>query len=405
MDYSTQASTQALRFELLRLQIITIDILTSTNLQTLEEKSKFAKFMPLELPTDRMSLNIASSAIDGDHNTILGSFQHANDRFQRWFDRFSISAKVGIIIGSGIVVLLQIWALVNYQLIIDKMVELSDHWRLWGFKGIVLLFLIVFAISFPPCVGFNMCSVFAGMVYGFSGWPLLALAAVSGSTASFALFKYLLGTIADEMMEHSDNLKLFADVLTDPDATFAQNLLVLTLLRFSPLPYSFSNGAMGAIPGIPVVSFAIASAISSPKYFLQLFVGTQLRDIGNGNTSASTKIAKFTSILIATGAFAAASYLIFSRMKAKAVEQQRLGGDNYEENGLNGFNYEEDGFDGDDYEANTLNGGDSGENRLNGNDSGESRLNGNDSEESRLNGNDYGKNSPNSASYQDNQLE
>jgi uncharacterized membrane protein YdjX (TVP38/TMEM64 family) len=40
-------------------------------------------------------------------------------------------------------------------------------------------------------------------------------------------------------------------------------IVVLTMIRFCPLPYSLSNGFLATIPSIDVASFALGTALST----------------------------------------------------------------------------------------------------------------------------------------------
>ncbi|ODV84739.1 hypothetical protein CANARDRAFT_187145, partial [[Candida] arabinofermentans NRRL YB-2248] len=204
----------------------------------------------------------------------------------------------------------------NYDYVITKMAELSTKWNSYGFRGVVIVFLLVFFVSFPPMIGFSYLCVLTGMTYGFAGWPILTIASVSGSTCSFILFKYVLSDISLRMMESSAKLKLFVSVLNDQRASFKQNLLVMSFIRMSPLPYSFSNGALAAVPGLSVSVFSSASILTSPKYVIPLFIGSQMKKIGE-ETSGVSRIVDAISVLVAAGSTATVTYIIYGRLKAK----------------------------------------------------------------------------------------
>ncbi|QPG76364.1 hypothetical protein FOA43_003752 [Brettanomyces nanus] len=204
------------------------------------------------------------------------------------------------------------------------MAEFSSTWNAWGWKGWMASFMMVVLISFPPLTGFNICSIFIGMVYGLKGWPLLASATVVGSACAFAPFKYVLRKRAIQLMNYSENLKLFMDVFNDEDSSYWENLLVLVLLRMSPLPYSLSNGAIAAIPGISVSNFALATAITTPKLLLQLLVGIQLKGLNDNKTTGLSKVLNFLGVILASGSFTAVTFIIFSKMKARIQKKNRI---------------------------------------------------------------------------------
>lgn len=237
--------------------------------------------------------------------------------------RQNLAVKVLVTFGALSVTILDVWIILHTKEIINSMVVASDTIYNYGFLGMVLMFLIIFIVAFPPIIGFNLVAVFCGMVYGMKGWPLLAMAVVAGCTAAFALFKYSLQDKALALVQSNDKFELFAEALSDKDATHFQNLGVLTLLRLSPLPYSLSNGAMAAVPGVSVGDFAISTALGTFKYSLQLFVGTQLKAMGTSDRSGGARILDFLSIVAAVGCFSTALYIIIQKMKAKMEQRTR----------------------------------------------------------------------------------
>lgn len=284
--------------------------------------------MAIELSTVSEPTNATDSYYGPTYDDAKVAGQYIRDFIRkavRWYRELKIWQKVCIGITILSIFCAQVWTLLHYQLIVNGLVRVSDTWQSYRIKGALILFTGIFIVGFPPCVGFNFLCVFTGMTYGWKGWPLIAIGYVLGSTCSFALFKFILMRKAQELMDKSENLQLFVDALNDESSPYWEKLLILSLLRLSPLPYSFSNGALGAIPGIETKEYVISGLVTSPKLFLVIFVGNTIRQLGDTSSSGSRKLMQFISMFITTGSFGIATYLIFCKMKRKIHERYALG--------------------------------------------------------------------------------
>lgn len=202
--------------------------------------------------------------------------------------------------------------LIFHRYVIGTLVEFSEYLNKLKF-GHLLLFTLIFFVGFPPLLGYSALSMLCGMVYGFpGGWPLLAAATVSGSFASFLVFRYVLRNQAESLVQHNEKFRAFAEILKE-DAS----LFLLILLRLCPLPYSLSNGALAAIPNLPALTYFLASLITSPKALVHVFVGHTIKNLGDAKRPASAKFLDGLSILIAGCALSLASYIIYNRMQRK----------------------------------------------------------------------------------------
>lgn len=252
-------------------------------------------------------------------------------KFLAWYKELTLVKKILFSCFIIFEAVSDILLLVYYQDIINYLAKLSDKWYDSGFKGSLLMFSLIFCVSFPPLIGFLPLCMIAGMIYGLSGFTLIAPASIIGSTASFTIFKYLLTDYSIRLIEGNKNLELFVGVLNDDSETFLQGLIILILLKLSPLPYSFTNGALGCIPGIPVFKFFLACLISSPKLFVQLFVGSQLKKIGDVDRNGINKWLDFLSIGIAGLSFSLVTYILYKRMLRKVELMNANSGINLED--------------------------------------------------------------------------
>lgn len=229
-----------------------------------------------------------------------------------WFRALPLLKKAAFIAAALSAAVLGVLALVFHQHIIQLLVTVSDHLEAAPWGG-VLLFTLVFFVGFPPLLGFSALSTLCGMVYGFpGGWPLLALALVSGSLVSFLVFRHFLRHRAEQLVAHNEKFRAFAEVLKE-DAS----LFILILIRLCPLPYSLSNGALAAIPNLSAFTYLAASVITSPKMLMHIFIGHTIKNLGDAQRLALAKVLDVVSILVTACAVSLATLLIYRRMQAK----------------------------------------------------------------------------------------
>jgi uncharacterized membrane protein YdjX (TVP38/TMEM64 family) len=196
--------------------------------------------------------------------------------------------------------------------IVRFLVAVSDRWSELRY-GHTLLFVLVFAVGFPPLLGFLPLALLCGMVYGFPrGWPLLASALVVGLFCLFLVFRYLLHRQAVHFVRANEKFRAFADILRED-----LSLALLVLLRLCPLPYLLSNGALAAIPELPAWRFLLASAVTLPKLLIHVFVGWKLKQLGDDTKTVATKVVDTISVALTAVALALTTYLIYSKMQAK----------------------------------------------------------------------------------------
>jgi hypothetical protein len=99
-------------------------------------------------------------------------------------------------------------------------------------------------------------------------------------------------------------------------------LKLLVMYRLCPLPYSISNGAVATFPTVHWASYALATAIVSPKLMLHIFIGSQLEKIAEsgGKMDPSTKALSYVSSLIGLVAGVTTGWLVYRKTKARAAQ-------------------------------------------------------------------------------------
>lgn len=258
-----------------------------------------------------------------------GSLSLTQSRFNRLYSDFQVAAQAGVTNAWTFYYGLSIWKrilllalgtcsvgativlIIFHKEVQDMFVAFAEVWKDMK-SGPYIMFLLITLISFPPLLGYSTLSVLCGMMYGFpGGWPLLAFSTLFGSVCSFLTFKYFLSGFATKLARSNTKFTALTKTLEN------DNIVLLTMIRLCPLPYSLSNGALASIPTVSVKSFFIASLIASPKLMVHIFIGDRLMKLGKEKDTA-TKVIDLISISLAGIMSVVTAYLIYVRTIEKA---------------------------------------------------------------------------------------
>jgi uncharacterized membrane protein YdjX (TVP38/TMEM64 family) len=198
--------------------------------------------------------------------------------------------------------------------------------------GWIILWLMTFVAAFPPLIGYSTTVSIAGFVYGFpNGWFIVASSTVAGSLASFIASRTVLSNYVHNLVGKDKRFEALALTLKH------DGLKILCMIRVCPLPYSISNAAMSTFPTVHPLSFALATAIASPKLLIHVFIGSRLALIAEngGKMDAGTKAINYASIIIGSIIGAAVGWFIYQKTMARARELEEEELENgLQENGL-----------------------------------------------------------------------
>ncbi|KAG5359186.1 Golgi apparatus membrane protein [Yarrowia sp. C11] len=251
------------------------------------------------------------------HPVISDALRNAHATYHEGLDRYyalTTKQRIAVWLGLGFAGFMGLGFLIWHQTLIAWLVGFAERVHDTPFAW-VGLFLAICIISFPPLIGYSMISTFCGMAYGFpNGWPLLAAATIVGSTASFLIVSRRFANYARHLAQ--TNTKFAALTQTMEKDSFA----LLWMIRLCPLPYSLSNGALASIPSITPQAFALATAITSPKLLIHVFVGDRLARLGQGEKDWTSTLVDFLSIGIAVSAGAVTAYIVYTRTLQRAAE-------------------------------------------------------------------------------------
>lgn len=179
----------------------------------------------------------------------------------------------------------------------------------------MILFAMTFITAFPPIIGYSSTITISGFVYGFpNGWFIVAAATVAGSLCSFLASRTVFSGYVNRLVGEDKRFTALALTLKH------DGLKILCMIRFCPLPYSLSNAAMSTFPGVNPLMFALATAISTPKLLIHVFIGSRMASLAGGHQDSSTKFINYTSIFGGLIVGAGAGWIIYRRTVARAEQ-------------------------------------------------------------------------------------
>ncbi|RDW67720.1 hypothetical protein BP6252_09116 [Coleophoma cylindrospora] len=238
---------------------------------------------------------------------------------QTW-RKLSVWQRIAAVLAFTTLQVLVILFLIYNEKIFSALDPVAEKWRdLRG--GWTILWLMTFICAFPPLIGYSTTITIAGFVYGFpNGWFIVASATVAGSTASLIASRTVLSKYVDRLVGGDKRFEALALTLKH------DGIKILCMIRLCPLPYSLSNAAMSTFPTVHPLSFALATAIVTPKLLIHVFIGSRLAALAGGKMDAATKAINYASILFGAVLGAAVGWIIYSKTvsRAKELEEEEL---------------------------------------------------------------------------------
>ncbi|KAI1082885.1 hypothetical protein F5B20DRAFT_488454 [Whalleya microplaca] len=186
--------------------------------------------------------------------------------------------------------------------------------------GWALVALMTMATAFPPMIGYSTCVTVAGFVYGFpGGWPVVAGATVVGSTGAFVASRTVLSGYVHALVGGDRRFVALGQVLRH------DGLPVLAAIRFCPLPFSLSNGFLATIPSVSPLSFAVATALATPKLLVHVFIGSRLALLAESgdDMSVGDRAVNYLSMILGSLVGMGVGLFIYRRTMARAKELAR----------------------------------------------------------------------------------
>lgn len=235
------------------------------------------------------------------------------------FNRLTPLQKVLFVVAGIAANVVMVLGLIYSHAIFAWLEPVAVGWRALP-GGWILVWLLTFVTAFPPMIGYSTSLTIAGFVYGCpGGWPIVATSSVAGATAAFVTSRTVFSGYVHRLVGADKRFVALGQVLRH------DGVLVLAAIRLCPLPFSLSNGFLATIPSISPLSFALATALSSPKLFVHLFIGSRLAQLAeNGDQmSAFDKAVNYLSMILGGLAGTVIGVVIYRRTMARAKELMR----------------------------------------------------------------------------------
>ncbi|KAG9235738.1 Golgi apparatus membrane protein tvp38 [Amylocarpus encephaloides] len=253
---------------------------------------------------------------------VIHTASKAGKRVVKAFQSLSIIQKTIAVVVGLIFFVLSILFLVYNERIFHAFAPYAKKWRDTT-GGWTILWIITFFCAFPPVIGYSTSITIAGFVYGFpNGWFIVSTATVAGSLASFMTSRTIFSSYVNRLVGQDKRFEALALTLKH------DGIKILCMIRLCPLPYSLSNAAMSTFPTVHPLSFAAATAITSPKLLIHVFMGSRLAIIAETGKqmSSSTKAINYASIILGGSLGVALGYYIYNRTlkRAKELEIEEL---------------------------------------------------------------------------------
>ncbi|KAK0673271.1 hypothetical protein QBC41DRAFT_135746 [Cercophora samala] len=200
--------------------------------------------------------------------------------------------------------------------IFTSLAPLASSWRQsWLF--LLAIFSLTCLTGFPPIIGYSTCVTVTGFVYGFPhGWPVAAAATVVGSTAAFVTSRGWLRGYVHQLVGKDKRFVALGQVLKK------DGVVVLAMIRLCPLPYSLSNGFLATVGGVSPVRFAGATALTTPKLLVHIFIGSRLALLAeSGDTMTGfDKFVNYASMAVGAAVGMGVAWAIYKRTMKRAEE-------------------------------------------------------------------------------------
>ncbi|CDO68714.1 hypothetical protein BN946_scf184652.g41 [Trametes cinnabarina] len=185
--------------------------------------------------------------------------------------------------------------------------------------GWLILFLVFFIISFPPCVGHTTLITLCGYAYGMKGFPIAAAGSLFGSAFTFVVLRLLFNRRLRRWSESNEKWQALETVIA------TKGLPLIVLIRASPFPpWVYSNTLFASIQSVALWQFFLATFVVFPKIAIFVFVGSRLASLSDGeqrsHMDTTTKILNISISIGGVLVAAFASWLVPERSTCNCAD-------------------------------------------------------------------------------------
>jgi uncharacterized membrane protein YdjX (TVP38/TMEM64 family) len=241
--------------------------------------------------------------------------------WQSIFDKKNMWSKKRIIIYIAIILAAVGGALfIFYHDQIVHAIQPAANW-MHNFKfGWIIPIAVFFVISFPPLFGHEILAIVCGLVWGvWVGFGIVAAGTFIGEIGNFYAFRYLCSTRGQKIEKGSVIYSSLGRVVREGGFKIA------LIARYSAIPPHFTT-AIFAVCGMNIFIFMLAAALSMPKQFITVYIGTLLESSATSTATSKNKIiSDVVGVITVLVTIAAMWYITreINRVKPQIVYERR----------------------------------------------------------------------------------
>lgn len=222
-----------------------------------------------------------------------------------------IALTLGMVVGA---------LFIFYHNQIVRAIQPAANW-MHNFKfGWIIPIAIFFVISFPPLFGHEILAIVCGLVWGvWVGFGIVAAGTFIGEIGNFYAFRYLCTSRGEKKEKSSVIYSSLGRVVREGGFKIA------LVARYSAIPPHFTT-ALFAICGMNIFIFMLAAALSMPKQFITVYIGTLLETSATSSaTSKNEIISDVIGVVTVLITIAAMWYITreMNRVKPQIVYERR----------------------------------------------------------------------------------
>lgn len=199
----------------------------------------------------------------------------------------------------------------------EMLVRTAGYMRSNEAAGLVIVFLLILVLSFPPLIGHSSVCIAIGFVWGW--FPGLVIAYFFSLPCALASY-HLTSRFASQRMKTlvAERYLLIIDAIV---AREKADLLprISTLLALTPLPWGYANFLLG-VAEIGLGKFMVSKAIGClPKMFRDIYLGKAFSDLAVALTTESPQHGIYPVIVVIGAVAAVAVTLLIAYYSKKEL--------------------------------------------------------------------------------------
>ncbi|KAG9102137.1 Tlg2-vesicle protein [Ceratobasidium sp. 370] len=161
-----------------------------------------------------------------------------------------------------------------------------------------------------------------GFAYGVKAFLFVAPSACIGAGFAFLTLRYFFRERVRKFTHRQEKWRALEAVIA------AKGLPLIMLIRWAPLPWTYSNALFASIDSVAFWQFMVATVCYTPKLFIIIFIGSRVAKFSDGQQrgemDTATKVVNALSIVLGVAAGVGAAWLVWRLTDAKIRAMKEL---------------------------------------------------------------------------------